>query len=82
MSALLKEFESSTTRRSSHPFASTEMNVTQLPFNALIGIERSEADGALLQLPAGSRYLNHLGTVHASALLAFPIRRTGQMISA
>jgi acyl-coenzyme A thioesterase PaaI-like protein len=31
------------------------MNVTELPFNALVGIERAEADGALLRLPAGAR---------------------------
>jgi acyl-coenzyme A thioesterase PaaI-like protein len=45
------------------------MDVTQLPFNRLIGLEA--ADGELLvTLPAGPQYTNHLGTVHASALLA------------
>ena len=56
------------------------MNVTELPFNALIGIERAEADGALLQLPASSRYLNHLGTVHASALLALAEASSGEFL--
>ena len=46
------------------------MDVTDLPFNALIGIERAEANNALLRLPSDTRYLNHLGSVHASALLA------------
>ena len=45
------------------------MDVTDLPFNALIGIERAEANNALLRLPSDPRYLNHLGSVHASALL-------------
>jgi acyl-coenzyme A thioesterase PaaI-like protein len=56
------------------------MNVTELPFNALVGIERAEADGALLQLPAGARYLNHLGTVHASALLALAEASSGEFL--
>ena len=47
------------------------MDVTQLPFNRLIGLEPVAADGGLLvSLPDGPQYTNHLGTVHASALLA------------
>lgn len=47
------------------------MDVTELPFNRLIGLEASAADGGLLvSLPGGPQYANHLGTVHASALLA------------
>ncbi|HYH67276.1 MAG TPA: DUF4442 domain-containing protein [Urbifossiella sp.] len=46
-------------------------DVTQLPFNRTIGLEPAPADsGFLVALPAGPRYGNHLGTVHASALLA------------
>jgi acyl-coenzyme A thioesterase PaaI-like protein len=46
------------------------MDVTQLPFNRLIGLE-ADADGdRLVTLPDGPQYTNHLGTVHASALLA------------
>lgn len=56
------------------------MDVTQLAFNALIGIERVQADGALLQLPAHARYLNHLGTVHASALLALAEASSGEFL--
>jgi acyl-coenzyme A thioesterase PaaI-like protein len=62
------------------------MDVTQLPFNRLIGLE-STAVGAefLVSLPEGPQYTNHLGTVHASALLAvaeagsgaFLLRRLG-----
>ena len=32
------------------------MDVTDLPFNALIGIERAEANNALLRLPSDPRY--------------------------
>jgi acyl-coenzyme A thioesterase PaaI-like protein len=47
------------------------MDVTRLPFNALIGLEAGPPGGdVLVGLPAGSQYTNHLGTVHASALLA------------
>ena len=62
------------------------MDVTQLPFNRLIGLEAGpEGSGILASLPEGQQYTNHLGTVHASALLAlaeagsgaFLVRRLG-----
>jgi acyl-coenzyme A thioesterase PaaI-like protein len=47
------------------------MDVTQLPFNRLIGLEScGDGSGFLVSLPEGPQYTNHLGTVHASALLA------------
>lgn len=47
------------------------MNVAQLPFNRLLGLRPAGADsGFLVTLPEGPQYLNHLGTVHAGALLA------------
>src|SRR4051812_22934571 len=47
------------------------MDVTQLPFNRLIGLEPAASDsGFLVSLPGGPQYTNHLGTVHACALLA------------
>jgi acyl-coenzyme A thioesterase PaaI-like protein len=47
------------------------MDVTALPFNRLIGLEAAAPDsGFLVSLPADPRYANHLGTVHAVALLA------------
>jgi acyl-coenzyme A thioesterase PaaI-like protein len=47
------------------------MDVSQLPFNKLIGLElASEDNGFLVSLPDGEQYTNHLGTVHGSALLA------------
>ena len=47
------------------------MDISQLPFNQLIGLELASPDSDLLiSLPAGVQYTNHLGTVHGSALLA------------
>ncbi len=47
------------------------MEITQLPFNRLLGLEAAAADsGFLVILPVGPQYTNHLGSVHASALLA------------
>ena len=47
------------------------MDVTQLPFNRLIGLEECEPEsGFLVALPDGPQYANHLGAIHASALLA------------
>lgn len=56
------------------------MDITNLPFNALIGIERATSDNALLQLPSDTRYLNHLGTVHAGALLALAEASSGEFL--
>jgi acyl-coenzyme A thioesterase PaaI-like protein len=47
------------------------MDITQVPFNRLIGLEAADADrGLLVGLPENLQYTNHLGTVHAGALLA------------
>jgi acyl-coenzyme A thioesterase PaaI-like protein len=47
------------------------MDVTLLPFNRLVGLERAAPEsGFLVTLPDGPQYANHLGTVHAVALLA------------
>jgi acyl-coenzyme A thioesterase PaaI-like protein len=56
------------------------MDITELPFNALIGIERAEGEDTLLRLPSDSRFLNHLGTVHASALLALAEASSGEFL--
>lgn len=58
------------------------MDITGLPFNRLVGIERSTIEGAVLGLPAGERYTNHLGTVHASALLALAEATSGECLIA
>jgi acyl-coenzyme A thioesterase PaaI-like protein len=59
------------------------MDVTQLPFNRLVGLEPAPADsGFLVSLPDGKQYTNHLGTVHASALLAVAEAGSGAFLVA
>ena len=53
------------------------MDVTHLPFNAHLGIERHEGS---LRLPAGERFENHLGTVHAGALMALAEAASGDAL--
>lgn len=53
------------------------MDITDLPFNRLIGISVASKSGAVLSLPNDLRYTNHLGTVHASALLALAEATSG-----
>ncbi|MFT3831062.1 MAG: YiiD C-terminal domain-containing protein [Opitutaceae bacterium] len=55
------------------------MDVTQLPFNALIGLGRG-ADGALA-LPSDPKYGNHLGTVHAGVLLTLAEAASGDCLA-
>src|SRR5262245_4421738 len=56
------------------------MDVTSIPFNTLVGIEHAEEADALLQLPSDPRYLNHIGTVHAGALLALAEAASGEFL--
>jgi acyl-coenzyme A thioesterase PaaI-like protein len=44
-------------------------SVVALPFNSLLNMHPASEPDQLLELPAGSQYLNHVGTVHAGALL-------------
>jgi hypothetical protein len=53
--------------------------VTQLPFNKLLGLQTAESPN-VLKLPAGGQYLNHLGTVHASAQLALAEASSGEYL--
>jgi acyl-coenzyme A thioesterase PaaI-like protein len=52
--------------------------VTDLPFNRFLGIRQSPVDSAVLELPDGPQYHNHLGTVHASAQLALAEASAGE----
>jgi acyl-coenzyme A thioesterase PaaI-like protein len=57
------------------------MNVIDLPFNRLVGLEYAPAEsGFLLSLPAGEQYHNHLQTVHAGALLALAEAASGEFL--
>jgi len=55
-------------------------SVTELPFNRFLGLQPATAPDRLLQLPAGGQYLNHLGTVHASAQLALAEATSGEFL--
>lgn len=58
-----------------------QMDVTQLPFNKFIGLERCEKEkGFLTSLPDKPEYTNHLGTVHASALFAVAEAGSGEFL--
>jgi acyl-coenzyme A thioesterase PaaI-like protein len=56
------------------------MDITKLPFNEFIGVAHSESSGSLLRLPSELRYTNHLGTVHASALMALAEASSGEVL--
>jgi len=53
------------------------VDVSSIPFNRFLGLR---ADGAILTLPADANYLNHLGTVHASAQFALAEAASGQWL--
>ncbi len=55
-------------------------NVIELPFNKFLGIQVATEPTQLLQIPAADRYLNHLGTVHASAQLALAEAASGEFL--
>jgi len=57
-----------------------KQSVTELPFNSFLGIETASDPAQLLRLPAGAQYLNHLGTVHASAQLALAEASSGEFL--
>jgi acyl-coenzyme A thioesterase PaaI-like protein len=47
------------------------MDITEIPFNRLIGIRKTNGDSStLLELSDSPEYQNHLQTVHAAAQLA------------
>lgn len=57
------------------------MDVDQLPFNQLIGIQRREGmEEGIYELSDDEKYHNHLGTVHASALYALAEASSGQFL--
>ena len=56
------------------------MDITQLPFNAHVGIERAEGTEYLLALKMRDCLTNHLGTVHASALFSLAEATGGEFL--
>jgi acyl-coenzyme A thioesterase PaaI-like protein len=54
--------------------------VTELPFNKLLNLQSADDIAKLLRLPAGGQYLNHLGTVHAGALLSLAEASSGEFL--
>ena len=57
-----------------------KVSVTELPFNSFLGIQTATDSAHLLRLPSGDQYLNHLGTVHASAQLALAEASSGEFL--
>jgi acyl-coenzyme A thioesterase PaaI-like protein len=55
-------------------------SVTELPFNHFLGVRLAGDSPHLLRLPSGGQYLNHLGTVHASAQLALAEASSGEFL--
>jgi acyl-coenzyme A thioesterase PaaI-like protein len=57
------------------------VNITDIPFNKHIGLQRIEGDNtALLSLPVAPEYFNHIGTVHASAQFALAEASSGEFL--
>jgi len=56
------------------------LSVAALPFNRFLGLDAAPHPPQLLRLPSGGQYLNHLGTVHAGALLALAEAASGEFL--
>jgi acyl-coenzyme A thioesterase PaaI-like protein len=58
------------------------MNVTEIPFNRHINIERSQGpESALLEIEAAPQHLNHIGTVHACVQLSLAEAASGEFLA-
>lgn len=55
------------------------MNITAIPFHQYLGLEFAEPP-YLLQLRAQQHHTNHLGTIHASVLIAVAEAGSGQFL--
>ncbi|HEX9063364.1 MAG TPA: YiiD C-terminal domain-containing protein [Clostridia bacterium] len=56
------------------------MDITKIPFNDFIKIKKAEKEGHILEIQDKPQYLNHLGTVHASAQFALAEATSGQYL--
>lgn len=60
--------------------SSSPMNVVQLPFNTHLGLGRDDDGERLLVLNFAEHLLNHLGTLHASALFGLAEASSGEFL--
>jgi acyl-coenzyme A thioesterase PaaI-like protein len=56
------------------------MKVTEIPFNKFLGLKEAQGPDHILRLEASPDYVNHLGTVHASAQLALAEATSGEYL--
>ena len=57
------------------------MNVLEIPFNKFIGLQQADTDNDyIFRLDPRDEYLNHLGTIHASALFALAEASSGEFL--
>lgn len=57
------------------------MQILELPFNKLIALEFSPKADFLLMLKSDPKYLNHIQTIHASALFSLAEATSGHFLS-
>ena len=57
------------------------MKVIEIPFNKFLGLQKADTtDDYILKLEERKEYLNHLGTIHASALFALAEATSGEYL--
>lgn len=57
------------------------MNVLEIPFNKFLGLQKADKNsGFILQLDDSEEYMNHIKTVHASALFALAEATSGEFL--
>lgn len=56
------------------------LDITQVPFNRLIGLRPSDRPDCFFTLPADPRYTNHLGTLHAGLLFSLAESASGECL--
>jgi hypothetical protein len=57
------------------------MNVLEIPFNKFIGLQPADTgNDYIFRLEPRDEYMNHLGTIHASALFALAEASSGEFL--
>lgn len=57
------------------------INVLEIPFNKFIGLQQADTENdSIFKLEQKKEYLNHLGTIHASALFALAEATSGEFL--